>query len=616
MAPGIPPSTMEDGGEAPEETPGRIRPLDDQTVQRIAAGEVVERPASVVKELVENSLDAGATRIDITVDGESATERIVVEDDGQGIDPDELRLAVEPHTTSKIGALDDLERGPGTLGFRGEALHAIGQVSRLELESKPPGAAGGARLVIDGGDIVEEGPVGIPAGTRVTVIDLFDPVPARRKFLDAPVTERSHVRRVVSHLALANPAVAITLRLHGSERFATDGTGDRRETVAAVHGRDVAESMLPVEATDGLPAPVQSIDGLVSDPETTRSSADYMTTVVNDRPVTSGALRRPIVAGYGDRLGPDRYPFVILWVSVDPDTVDVNVHPRKHEVHFDDADTVTTAVHDTVRSALDSETPLPTAPPRAGDSGAVTDRGPRPAIDIGSVSTSGEQSTLPGTPRMEADDGFDRLPSVRIIGQALDAFIVAESDDGILLVDQHAADERINYEQLVEAVQRDGHRQRLATPVEVPLAADEREVLLEHRDAVADLGFEVRGIVGETARLATVPAVLGRALPPEALTEAMHRLLAGLAAGSTGDPIVEVVDDVLADLACHPAITANESLTEGTMIDLLEGLDSCESPWTCPHGRPTMIEVTDGELDQRFERDYPGAMPCRRWEDG
>lgn len=608
------PSTMEDGSEAHR---GAITQLDDRTIQRIAAGEVVERPASVVKELVENSLDAGADRIDVTVEGETATDRIVVEDDGHGIDPDELALAVQPHTTSKIRALDDLERGPGSLGFRGEALHAIGQVSRLTIETRPPGESGGARVVVDGGDVVEEGPTGVPTGTRVTVEGLFDPVPARRKFLDAPVTERGHVRRTVAHLALANPSVAIGLTVHGSERFVTEGTGQRREAVAAVHGRAVAESMLDIEADGDLPDGVASVTGLISDPETTRSSPEYLTTVVNGRPVTASALRRPIVAGYGDRLGPDRYPFAVCCIEVDATAVDVNVHPRKHEVHFDDVDAIETAIRRSVATTLDAHTAVPTAPPRTGTSAEAAVEGhdgPRPAIDLGSVTSGGEQATLPGTPRHPGDAGFERLPALRIIGQAHDAYIVAETDDGLVLVDQHAADERINYERLVAAVTEGTHRQTLATPVEVPLAASEAEVLEANRDAIADLGFEVRGLVGETARLGAVPAVLGQTLPPDALADALQRLLGAIETGDADRPVAEAADPMLADLACHPSITANESLRDGSMVALLDALDDCDSPWTCPHGRPTIIEVTGDELDRRFERDYPGAMPCRRWD--
>ncbi len=606
---------MEEGGSSASGELHGIHQLDDTTIQRIAAGEVVERPASVVKELVENSLDAGAQRISVSVEGESATDRIVVEDDGHGIASDEIRLAVEPHTTSKIGALTDLEAGPQTLGFRGEALHAIGQVSRLTIESKPQDASAGAKLVVDGGEVVSETSAGVPTGTRVTVEGLFDPVPARRKFLDAPVTERSHIRRTVAHLALANPRVAVSVTIDGTQRFATPGSGSLEEAIAAVHGRNVAEGMFEVVEPATLPDGIVGIDGLLSDPETTRSSAEYMTTIVNGRPVTSGSLRRPIIAGYDDRLGPDRYPFVVLRISVDPDAVDVNVHPRKHEVKFDDPEAIEQALRSAVEASLERETPVPTAPPREGESGTPTDPGPRPAIDLGSVSTSGMQSTLPGTPQESLEDAFERLPPLRVIGQALDAYIIAESNDGLVLVDQHAADERINYERLRDAIQQNTHRQTLATPIEVPLTTSERDLLEEHRDQVADIGFEVRGLVGETARLAAVPAVLGRTLPPEVLEDALHLLLEALTEGEPADPIATVADPMVSDLACHPAITANESLSEGSITALLEGLDECDSPWTCPHGRPTIIELTEEELETRFERDYPGAIPCRQWDE-
>lgn len=589
-----------------------IRELDEQTIQRIAAGEVVERPASVVKELVENSLDAGADRIDVEVTASNGIDRIVVDDDGHGIEPDHLELAVRPHSTSKIDDHVDLQGGIHTLGFRGEALHAIGQVSRLTIASRPPTADAGRRLVLDAGEIVETEPLGIPQGTRVEVEDLFKPVPARRKFLDKPSTERTRLRRVVAHLALSRPDVAISLTTDDRELFATEGDGDPRAAVAAIHGRPVAEAMVAVEQTDP-PAPLDWIEGLVSEPETVRSTTSVMTTMVNGRPIDSSVLRRPIIEGYGDRLAPDRYPFTVIDVAIDPTTVDVNVHPRKNEVHFERPavvkDAIRTAVADAVREAS-----VPSGPPRRPEGGSRSDPGPRPAINLGSITGGRTQATLPGVERETGELAYRRLPSLRIVGQVHDAYLVAESPKGIVLVDQHAADERVRFERLRAGLRRSTQRQRLATPASLELTPEEADAVTTHREVIESIGFRVSLENGE-ATVHAVPTVLEGALPPAALTDAVHRLLATVLDADAGADRVELATPVLADLACHPAITANETLTPGSMEQLLGELDACDSPWTCPHGRPTIIELTEDELDDRFERDYPGAKPCRRWDD-
>ncbi|WP_066414511.1 DNA mismatch repair endonuclease MutL [Halorubrum aethiopicum] len=336
--------------------PPDIERLDERTIQRIAAGEVVERPASVVKELVENSLDAGASRVAVSVEA-GGTEGIRVRDDGVGIPEDQLEAAVAEHATSKIADIDDLEAGVGTLGFRGEALYTVGAVSRLTVRSRPPDAEAGAEITVEGGDVGEVRPAGCPTGTTVEVEDLFYNTPARKKFLKRVTTEFDHVNTVVTGYALANPEVAVSLEHDGRETFATEGNGDLRSAVLAVYGREVAESMLAVDwepdpSTAGGEHPVKRVTGLVSHPETTRSARDYLATYVNDRFVTAGALREAVLEAYGGQLAPDRYPFAVLFVEVPPDEVDVNVHPRKLEVRFDREAGVRAAVESAVESAL------------------------------------------------------------------------------------------------------------------------------------------------------------------------------------------------------------------------------------------------------------------------
>jgi len=721
-----------------------IRRLDQRTVERIAAGEVVERPASVVKELVENSVDADADRVDVSVSA-GGTEGIVVADDGIGMTEADVRAAVREHTTSKIDDIADLEGGVGTLGFRGEALHTIGAVSRTTIETRPrDGADSGTELVYEGGEVTSVRPTGCPVGTRIEVTDLFYNTPARKKYLKTEATEFSHVNRVVTQYALANPDVAVSLTHDGRETFATTGQGDLQSTVLSVYGREVAEAMVPVAADDDddLPdGPLDGVSGLVSHPETTRSTREYVSTFVNGRYVTAGALREAVVAAYGGQLAADRYPFVVLFVDVPAGDVDVNVHPRKMEVRFDDEaavrEQVRAAVHDALvdgglvrtraprgRSAPD-ETAV--APERSGEAesaatsgdgapGAAVDdatsagteaaRGPdgadgtanrrdpddtanrrdpddtaasrdsddrdataatadsdpaaggasergSPAGDDGwsdddgwspddgwaidpdaatagdsdaagpheetaadptldewaagddrpALSGAAEQRTLGGGDVDDETPTFETLPSMRVLGQLHDTYVVAETPEGLVLIDQHAADERVNYERLQAEFAGDTTAQALAEPVDLELTAGEAAGFAAAEDALASLGFHAERADDRTVRVTTVPAVFDETVAPERLRD----VLAGAIAGGDGDRTVEAIaDEFLADLACYPSITGNTSLTEGSVVDLLAALEDCADPFACPHGRPVIVAFDRESIEARFERDYPG----------
>ncbi|ELY52971.1 DNA mismatch repair endonuclease MutL [Natronolimnohabitans innermongolicus] len=766
--------------ETPQDTD--IRQLDEHTVARIAAGEVVERPASAVKELVENSVDAGADSVDVTVE-EGGTELIRVADDGRGMNETDVRAAVREHTTSKIEGLEDLESGVTTLGFRGEALHTIGSVSRLTIRSRPQDGAeaggAGTELVYEGGEVTSVEPTGCPAGTIVEVEDLFYNTPARRKFLKTTATEFAHVNRIVTRYALANPDVAVSLTHDGREVFATTGQGDLQAAVLAVYGRDVASAMIPVDADgDELPpGPLESVTGLVSHPETNRSSREYLSTYVNDRAVTADPIREGIMGAYGTQLGGDRYPFVVLFLEAPGETVDVNVHPRKREVRFDDDDSVRRQVDAAVEAALLEHGLLRSRAPRGrsapgearvdpGDRGsnptanadvasfdaeadegttgrenpsaddetgandgstaadppnersasppessvrdgpaesvesaaptAMTDDEPTaatnstadsadggpsapadPSSDVsgtvdssrssvtneaggasgadgtgganeagrdelgehgtaagsdsrnsrdaptaadtadttGAANTSAdpdrkfdaatEQRTLSGETATGDETTFDSLPALRVLGQLHDTYLVCETDDGLVLIDQHAADERVNYERLQRAFDDDPTAQALAEPVELELTAAEAEAFEHYRDALSRLGFYADRIDDRTIAVTTVPAVLEETLEPERLRDVLVSFVEGdREAGA--ETVDALADEFLGDLACYPSITGNTSLTEGSVVDLLEALDDCENPYACPHGRPVVVRFDERELEDRFERDYPG----------
>ncbi|MCD2198619.1 DNA mismatch repair endonuclease MutL [Halobacterium sp. KA-4] len=662
----------------------RIRELDDATVAQIAAGEVVERPASVVKELVENSLDADAASIDVTVES-GGRDRIVVADDGHGMTREDLRAAVHQHTTSKLSDASELD-AVATLGFRGEALYTIGSVSRMTVTTRARDAGdSGSTLTVEHGDIGDLQPAGRPAGTTVEVADLFAETPARRKYLKRPATEFAHVNRAVTRYALANPDVAVSLTHDGREVFATTGSGDVRDAALSVYGREVAQSLVPVDATPE--GPVERVHGYVSEPETTRSTREYLATYVNGRSVRDSVLREAVLDAYGGQLAADRYPFTVLFVETDG--VDANVHPRKMEVRFEQEDRVQTAVEDAVRDALldagivRSQAPRGASKPgdatispaserdesehsaegttRESDTSSAadvavesaehqsrvtdslsnsepesterkpsgTEREPSTSELTGDSTTSESESSerantrssfdaptenarltepTSGADDEDAADDFDSLPELRVLGQLAETYVVAETDDGLVLVDQHAADERVHYERLQEQV--GGASQALVSPVELELTAGEAAVFDAAIEDLRALGFDAE-LSGRTARVTAVPAVLADVLDPELARD----VLADFVADAGGDPVADAADDLLADLACRPAVTGNTSLTEGSVVALLERLDGCENPYACPHGRPTLIRVDADELAERFERDYPGHGGRRR-EDG
>jgi len=677
-----------------------ITPLSAETVARIAAGEVVERPASVVKELIENSLDAGASRIDVSV-SEGGTKGVTVADDGEGMSEADARAAVREHTTSKLDDAEEL-RSVGTLGFRGEALHTIGAVSAMTITSKTD-VEPAVELEYRFGETESVAPAGRGIGTTVEVTELFGNTPARRKYLGSRATEFGHVNRVVSRYALANPGVAVSLTHDGTETFATTGRGNLREALLAVYGREVAESMVEVESDGEI-----GVSGYVSHPETTRSSREYLAVFVNGRAVSDAAARGAIVDAYGGQLAPDRFPFSALFLDIDPEAVDINVHPRKQEVRYDDEERVKEAVESAVKEALIEEGLVRTRAPRGasapGDAtiapeSAESGSNPEEESDDSTPSTRtrndgagaaeaadsvdgvetdtseasgrsrrGTDSTSsttdaaqPGSPPSEPADTpdepndtdppgepdtpeqngkptdptaataeddptperkfresgrnarlpgaeeerpeFDALPSMRVLGQYDETYVVAETDSGLVLVDQHAADERVHYERLRERL--DGGSQSLMVPVELELTAGEAGVFEDALPALRELGFEAK-LRERTAVVGAVPAVFADTLSPEAVRDALADVLAGEAPDTA-----DAADDLLADLACAPAVTGNTSLTEGSVLDLLAALDDCENPYACPHGRPVVVELGEQELAERFERDYPGHATRR-----
>jgi DNA mismatch repair protein MutL len=614
----------------------RIRVLPPDLAARIAAGEVIERPASVVKELVENALDAGATRITVeVVDGGRASVRVA--DNGAGIAPDEVAVAFERFATSKIDARSDLA-GITTLGFRGEALPSIASVSKVELTSAPgAGGAGGTeqRKAVQGragqgvraevafGGRVRVEPAGVPGGTTVTVTELFRNTPARLKFLGSAATELARAHQVVATYALTRPEVAFSFTADGKQRFSTPGRGDLVEAVAGVYGWHVARLMVAVEPPT-LTRPAQQefvVGGLVGAPSLTRGNRGYITISVNGRWVESRRLSFAVEQAYHGFLGERRFPVAVLRLTVPYGDVDVNVHPAKTEVRFLREQVVFAEVQRAVRAALVEHAPVPharqgaaapeaagaawpenplwpgLAPPDLARAGArAADAMPGPGLPTARLPVGPDGETPAYAVAGVAPTPKRSLPVLRVIGQAHDAYIVAEGPSGVYLIDQHAAHERVVFEDVRERLGRPSEGgQRLLAPETVQLLPQHERVLHDHGALLAEAGFEVEAFGPHTALVRAVP----RVLPQGSGAEALVRLLDSLADGS-GTGVWR--ERVLATLACHAAVRAGRRMTVEESQELVRRLETVEQPHTCPHGRPTMIYLSVSALERDFNR--------------
>ncbi len=586
-----------------------IHLLPPEVASQIAAGEVVERPASVVKELLENALDAGGRQVSITVEG--AGQRLVdVSDDGTGIPADELSLAVSRHATSKLSTADDLFR-VSTLGFRGEALASIASVSHLTITSRPPGADVGARLRVEGGHARPVQPVGAPPGTVVRVENLFYNVPARLKFLKSDTTERRHIDALATRYALAYPQVRFQLHQEGRPALQTSGNGDRREVLAALYGVEVARQMIEVLAEDeGL-----RVTGFISPTNLTRSNRREITFFVNGRPVGDAALSAALMQAYHTLLMVGRYPLAVLFLEMPPESVDVNVHPTKAEVRFRDADAVFRGVQRAVRRALLAHSPVPEVggqlqwspqPPwEAGPQqvdpawGMASEYGRR-GVEAGQVPESPivEPAGQPGLPTRT-------VPLLRLVGQVASAYLVAEGPDGLYLIDQHAAHERVLFERLMGQWAGQGEAsagggvpaQALLEPLAVELPPASARLIEEQLSFLGKLGFQVEPFGRGAFLVRSVPALLSSMDPAAAL-----RVLVEDFEEDETPLQAEVEARIIARVCKRAAVKAGQVLSPEEQRALLTDLEACQSPRTCPHGRPTMIHLSVDLLERQFGR--------------
>jgi DNA mismatch repair protein MutL len=653
--------------------------LDNDTINKIAAGEVIDRPASIVKELTENAVDAGASSVTVEIkDGGIALIRVT--DNGSGIPKEEVRTAFLRHATSKIRSAEDLT-DIRTLGFRGEALSSIAAVCRTEIITKTRSSLTGTRYVIEGGKELKLEEVGTPEGTTVIARDVFFHTPARRKFLKSPATEAAHAAEVAEHLALSNPEVAVLLIINGQTKFRTSGNGELRDIIYQLYGREIAKALIPVnEELNGL-----TVSGFIGRPEISRGNRNLENYCINGRYIKSNVISRGIEDGYGRKMMQHQYPFTALLLKADPSVIDVNVHPTKLEVRFSAPDAVYDSVAEAVRKAL-SETELirnvellplkekesssrpngggmlqwPGAADaaftsgggKAGDntgisqvretadrgserggaeggkteSGGVADRNP---ADSGMISREKPASRVrPAEPfeekRMQQESLFaasrektaesglsseqtetgSRLLSeeakgkYRIAGTVFDTYWIVEYDGSMYIIDQHAAHEKVMYEQLMKQLKEEEiPSQELMPPVVITLTDQEEALLSDHEEEFRKAGYEIEPFGGHEFAVRAVPDIL-----PSVLKEDLLKEMIGSLSEDTPQSLPERILEKTASMSCKAAVKGNRRISPEEASYLISELFKLSDPYNCPHGRPTIIKITEKELEKRFKR--------------
>lgn len=556
----------------------RITILSAAVADGIAAGEVVDRPAAVVKELVENAIDAGAARIQVSI--EAAGQRLIeVVDDGMGMPPVDLPLAFRRHATSKIRSLEDL-RTIRTLGFRGEALASIAAVARVEAVSRPHDGGEGYRVLVEGGAQVAAGPAGSPVGTRVSVSRLFFNTPARLKFLKQPATETAVIVRLVGELALAHPSIGIVLDVDRRRVLETPGNGDRRVAFAAVYDGPTAAAMLTVD--EGM------VGGLISPPALHRASREHVVILLNGRRIHHRNLAFAVEQAYRGLREPDRFPLAVLDMRVDPADVDVNVHPTKREVRFRNEGAIFAVVERACYRAL-----------RQSPIYELQSSGGGPLLELRETAVLSGAPVAPHPdplPQRRTEIDVPRLPPLEYIGQLLRGYLVAEAPGAVVLVDQHAAHERVLFDRIVRRLeQRQPSSQLLLIPHVLDVTPGQVAALQEHEAWLQTLGFEGERFGPHTIRVLAAPADM----PEGRVERVLDLLLTDLLGERTPDRRLR---ETAALLACHSAVRFGDTMTPESARQLLSSLALTEEPISCPHGRPTTVILPDDQLRRLFKR--------------
>lgn len=577
-----------------------IHVLAEDVVAQIAAGEVIERPASVVKELLENALDAGATHIHIALNGDGR-KRIQISDDGSGIPIDEAELAFTRHATSKLQQAEDLYR-ISTLGFRGEALASISAVSQLTATTRHRDDQIGTTLQIEGGRLQQRRSVGAPSGTVITVENLFFNTPARLKFMKKETTEKRHIAEIVSRYAMAYPGVRFILEQDGREVFRTNGSGSLADVIVSAMGLDGVKNMLEVDDAQGD----THVYGFTSAPSMNRADRTRITLFVNGRWIQDTRLTYAVVQAYHTLLMTGRFPVAVLMITLPPEDVDVNVHPTKAEVRFREHDAVFSAIQRAVRRAVIDQAQTPSLRSRrySIDENAWQ---PHRQMDMELALDSPGQHARQ---RVGEDDPTDipegadaptmprTLPLLRVVGQIGAAYIVAEGPAGLYLIDQHAAHERILYEQfMAEYLRRDTIAQYALAAQTVPVAPDEARLIEDNLVLLGELGFELEPFGPNVFIIRSVPAMLAEGDPVEVVAGIVDDLAQG------NKPGMATIEEKIVLRVCKTAaVKAGQILSFEQMQGLIRQLERCQTPLTCPHGRPTMIHMSSAQLEHEFGR--------------
>ena len=564
-----------------------IKVLKNEVINKIAAGEVVERASSVVKELVENSLDAGATHITVEITG-GGLALISITDNGCGILSDEIQVAFERHATSKINRFEDLSLSH-SLGFRGEALPSIASVSDVEVISCNVNENSGTHAELENGLVIKKQKQARSQGTTISVKNLFRNVPARLKFIKSKTTENSHIANVVSQYALAYPEVRFTLFIDGRESLKTPGTGNLIDSINAVYGTEIASNMLSINNNSNSDSGDKGIviDGMVASPRVSRSNRNYISLFVNRRWVANRNLVWAVEEAYHGLLMTGKHPIAVINIEVPLSDVDANVHPTKTEVRFKEEGSVYIELQRAVRNALVNTAPVPKVEEIAaayrGQSQVVIPAEQR-RMDMKVVSEE-EQ----GTPVVSS------LPVLRVLGQSMNSYIIAEGPDGIYIIDQHAAHERIMFEKISKQKENQGVEvQGLLEPVTIEVLPVQDEILSKNYKFLAEYGFTIEPFGNRNYLVRTVPSIMYKKDWQSALNELIDKLSA--------KSDTNITEHIIATMACHSAIRFGQSLTPDEMRELVRQMEQADLPHACPHGRTTMLHITKKQLEKEFGR--------------
>ncbi len=606
----------------------KIHILDPETIDKIAAGEVVERPASVVKELVENAIDAGASSITVEIkDGGISFIRIT--DNGSGIAADQVRTAFLRHATSKIENAEDLSR-IASLGFRGEALSSIAAVSKVELITKTKDALTGTRVILEGSEekVFEE--IGAPEGTTFIIRNLFFNVPVRRNFLKQPATEGGYIIDLMEHLALSRPDISFKFIVGSQVKFYTSGNGELKEVIYRIFGRDIAASVIPIDfKEDGF-----AIKGYLGSPSMVRSNRNFEIYFVNGRFIRSQILSRAIEEGYKEYLMQHKFPLCVLHMTLeDTSQVDVNVHPTKMEVRFSDGPAIYQMITRAVAERLKSkemipETKLPFEK-KPQEYHSAVGNGLDAIEKIVETMEKVKKEAVPEPFELNRTKSFKVMEEMkyeadrskvqdfvqetlfeqkiltqenrtkyRIVGQVFDTYWLVQYEDKLLIIDQHAAHEKVKYERLIRHFkEKQVESQNLMPPIIISLTGQEEAVLKQYQETFSEMGFEVEAFGGNEYALRSVPVDLFGCNEKQMFLETLDELAV---MGIRGN--LTVVEEKIASMSCKAAVKGNQSINRAEAEKLIDELLTLENPYNCPHGRPTIISMSKYEMEKRFKR--------------